>query len=258
LKGFFGTIPSRQGGAGTEFLSIRNYQPGDSMRHVNWRVAARHTERLHTNTFQMERVTDVGIILDARSYSNCINGSHRLFEDSCRAAASLASFFLDKGNRVSLLVYGGDLQTVVPGYGKKQCERILRALSYSQTGHNYALKSLDYLPERQFPPYSQIVLISPVLDEDLPAIAQLHARGFSVIVICPDTINFECDDKNHLKSSSTQYAFRLVQAERTFLLKRIRQTGVEIIDWHVEDQLGSAVKQLFGRKQYVQGSRLCV
>ena len=48
-RDFPGPIPARQGGPGVNFFGVREYQLGDPLRWINWRVVARHTESLFTN-----------------------------------------------------------------------------------------------------------------------------------------------------------------------------------------------------------------
>ncbi|MGE5248692.1 MAG: DUF58 domain-containing protein, partial [Bacteroidota bacterium] len=111
---YAGTIPARVGGAGVEFFGVRNYEPGDPPRQINWRVSARHAEDLYSNEYQQERVADVGIVLDGRKRSNLFSGGHTLFEHSVLAAGALADVFLTQGNRVGLLIYSSYLQWTLP------------------------------------------------------------------------------------------------------------------------------------------------
>jgi uncharacterized repeat protein (TIGR01451 family) len=64
---YAGDIPASAGGPGTDFFGVRDYQPGDSSRSINWRASARHN-RMYSNEFQQERVADVGIVLYGRMH----------------------------------------------------------------------------------------------------------------------------------------------------------------------------------------------
>ena len=150
------------------FFGVREYQVGDPLRWINWRVVARHTEFLFTNVFEQERIADVGLILDARQQNDVLSPDGPLFDHAVRATASLAEVFLGAGNRVGLLIYGSGMTRTFPGYGKVQRDRIMRALARAKTGFNYALESLEYLPTRFFPARSQIVMISPLLPRGSP------------------------------------------------------------------------------------------
>jgi uncharacterized protein (DUF58 family) len=234
---YSGVIPARVGGAGVEFFGVRPYSNGDSARRINWRLLARHPQSLYCNEFQQERIADVAVVLDGRERAN-LQGRHgALFEHCVLAAGSLASAFLQQGNRVGLLVYSHYLQWTFPGYGKVQRQRILQALAVATPGASQVFEGLQYLPTRLFPVESQIIFISPVLEADPKTIIQLRARGYQVTVIAPDPVAFELADlpnpRSRYSRSDSELAARIVGLERRALLGRLRRGGVQVIEWDV-------------------------
>jgi uncharacterized protein (DUF58 family) len=242
--GFSGPVPSRKVGAGVNFMGLREYQIGDPLRWINWRVSARHTEDLFTNEFEQDRIADVGLILDARMQSDVAGagGDDGLFEHSIRATVALADSFLTDGNRVGLLIYGRGMEFVLPGYGKVQRQRILQALASAHTGSSFAFKSLEYLPTRFYPSHSQIVLVSPLEQDDLPVLTQLRALGYELLVISPDAIAFEASHLNHEKS--TELAVRIARIERQLLIKELKRIGIPVVDWQVDQSLDKALDRV--------------
>jgi uncharacterized protein (DUF58 family) len=246
-RGFAGPIAARQGGIGLDFWGVREYQIGDPQRQINWKLAARSYHELYVNVFEQERVADVGIILDARQRTNVIIPSGSLFEHSVHAAAALAENFLGDGNRVSLLVYGPGMARVFPGYGRIQQDRILRVLSKVQPGTNYALESLAHLPTRLFPAKSQLVIVSPLVPEDVPAIVRMRAHGYAVMVISPDPISYE----SAAYQDSTTPAYRMAYAERHFILRQLLGNGTQIVDWLVDQPLEGTIRNALARQPLV-------
>lgn len=243
--GYAGPVPARRGGSGVEFFGVREYQPGDPRRWINWRVSARHPRALFANEFEQERIADVGLILDARQRSDVRSKGDSLFEHSVCATASLAEVFMNDGNRVGLLVYGGFLDWTFPGYGKVQRERILRALARAETGESLVFQSLDYLPTRFFPAKSQLVMISPLCKDDLPMLIRLRARGYQLLVISPDPIPFEV--KALGLGPDVALATRIARLERVLILRRLRQAGIQIVDWQVDRPFDQTVHSSLGR-----------
>lgn len=238
-RGFAGPVPARQGGRGTDFFGVREYQSGDSLRHVNWKASSRAVRALYTNIFEQQRIADVGIILDAREQVDLRNPEFgSLFEYSVRAAAALAEPILHSGNRLGLLVYGPGMESVFPGYGKVQQRRVLRALARAGAGHNYALESLAHIPTRFFPAGSQIILISPLSPEDPPLVAHLATLGYGVLVISPNPLIYENMTREE-KPLPNDLAWRLAAAERRFHLQRMQRAGVTVVDWDVSQPLAS-------------------
>lgn len=241
---YSGTIPARVGGAGVEFFGLREYQPGDPPRWINWRASARYEETLFANEFQQERVADVALVLDGREKTNWFRDGRSLFEHSVLAAASLADAFLSQGNRVGLLHYGRYLDWTLPGYGKVQRERILQALAHAQTGGSPVFSGLEHIPVRFFPAHSQVVLVSPLDSDDLDTLIQLRARGYQIMVISPDPVAFELAYLPN--ASSVKLAGRVVRMERNLLLKKLQRAGIQVLDWNVAYPFDQVVKHRLG------------
>lgn len=245
---YAGHVPARQGGPGVEFFGVRQYQRGDPLRWINWKVSARHRPSLFTNEFEQERITDIGIILDARRRTDVQGAETMLFEHAVQAAASLATAFLNDGNRVGLLIYGGFLDWTFPGYGRIQRERILRALAGAQTGESLVFERLDYVPTRYFPAQSQLVLVSPLCEDDAPPLVRLRARGYRLLVVSPDPVTFEA---RRLPSGDTvSLAVRIARLERRLLLRRLQRAGIQTLDWQVESPFNAAIRTSLSRQSY--------
>lgn len=242
-RGFAGPVLARQGGRGTDFFTVREYQPGDSLRQVNWKATSRAPRAIYTNMFEQQRIADVGIILDAREHSGLHGKLGNLFEYSVRAAVTLTEPILKAGNRLGLLVYGPGMESVFPGYGKVQQRRILRALSRAGSGHNFALETLAHLPTRFFPAGSQIILISSLQPEDPPQVAHLVSLGYGVLVISPDPLVFEAPD-----ATEADLAWRVARAERAFSLQRLERAGVRVLNWDVRQPLAPLLQVALRRR----------
>lgn len=235
-RAYTGIIPARQGGEGIEFFGVRDYQPGDSLRHINWRASARYLPRFHerllVNEFELERAVEVALILDARSRSNVMTAEGSLFEFEVSAASGLAETLLRDGNRVSLLVYGQYLDRTYPGYGKLQRERILRALSQANVGDSQVFEKLENLPTRLLPPRSQLILLSSLLPDDVDLLTGMRARGHQLLVISPDPISYQL--RMLPKSPDLDLAVRAARLERSLIFGRLRHAGVHVVDWNVD------------------------
>ena len=255
-RGFAGQIPSRQGGAGSDFFAVREYQMGDRRRSVNWRITTRSEDRVFSNVFEQERIADVGLILDARQSADIRASGESLFEHAVRACASLAESFLNDGHRVGLLVYGGSLDVVFPGYGRVQHTRIMRALGRASTGHHFVFESLQNIPTRMFPAQSQLVFVGPVGSGDVATLTRLRALGYAVLAVCPNPIAFEAQalaDLNHLG-----LATRIAQAERDFGLQQLRRYGVQVVDWDVQQPIGAIMQEALARQPAMRRPQLRV
>jgi uncharacterized protein (DUF58 family) len=253
-RGFAGPILARQGGAGTDFFGVREYQVGDPLRRINWKISTRYPQSLFTNESEQERIADVGLILDARQQCDVSSQGDTLFEHSVIAAASLADAFLRDGHRVGLYIYGYSVERVYPGYGKIQREHILRALSRARTGINFALENLSFLSTRFFPPNSQLVMVSPLKTEDFNPLVRLHSTGYEIMIVSPNPVHFESARYNPQKYPGLDLSIRLAMIERTLMIRKLKRSGIQVIDWQVDQSLDRVVSQAI--RQQPNGQRI--
>ncbi len=235
-----GPIPARLGGSGTNFWGVREYHPGDPLRRLDWRRMARHPRQLYTKEFEQEEIADIGLILDARQKTDLRIGEDSLFEHSVRATASLAEVFLSQGNRVSLLVYGKQILTLFPGYGKVQLNRILHTLSQATTAADENVRSLDTIPLNIFPSHAFLLVLSPLAPNDWQLFPRLRAYGHQVLLISPDPIDFA---RPLLPNDIvTTLATRLTKVERDREFSKIAHLWIPVIDWQVSRPLSPLIR----------------
>lgn len=95
---------SKLRGRGMDFAEVRNYQAGDEIRHMEWRVTAR-TGRPHVKIYQEERERPVVILTDFNP--SMIFGTRIAFKSviAARLAALIAWTVIKQGDRVGGLFF---------------------------------------------------------------------------------------------------------------------------------------------------------
>lgn len=236
-----GSMPARLAGSGTSFFGIRDYQPGDPLRKLHWRMTARHPGELFTKEFEQDEIADIGVILDARALEGDQEGENSFFEQTVGAAASLADLFLREGNRLGLLVFGDRMIAHYPGNGKKHLHRIERTLAQVRPSRYISMEYLSYFSYRLFPRQSMIFMVSPLGPRDLPAYSRMAAEGYQVILLSPNPIDHTArampSDPVHT------LAFRAAKMDRHVQLNRLLDLGIQVIDWPTDRPLNSALQQ---------------
>ena len=244
-RAFAGPVRANRGGQGLDFFGCRAYSPGDDIRRINWRAYARQ-DSLIVNEYELERIADVNIILDARAKSHMELDGETTFDHSVRAVAALASHFLEQGNNVGLLIYGSYVHWVFPGIGRFQQERILDELSDAQLGDKAVFEELRFIPTRLFPPRSQLVLVSPLADEeDIEIVALLAERGYSMLLVCPHSLQaVAADEPSDDGDRAVGLATRILGLRRDLFLGSLAAVGTSVVDWQVEDSLRQACQRI--------------
>ncbi len=135
-----GSHQSRQKGRGMDFSEVRQYQPGDDIRSIDWRVTAR-TGKPHTKLYSEEREQPTMLFVDVSDTMRF--GSQLLFK-SVQAAhfASLLSWItLAAKDRVGGIIYDG-----LTTFDCKPSSRQRNVLQFLQSiidQHNTTRRSLD-------------------------------------------------------------------------------------------------------------------
>ena len=126
-----GRIPSLRRGAGHDLFSMRDYQPQDDLRHIDWKATAR-SRRLTVREFTSEDERRITIVLDKRLPSDQLltaDSGEKLrerFERGVVQTASLLKHFIDERAEVRL-VLGEEVGPF--GSGIEQLYRCLKRLA---------------------------------------------------------------------------------------------------------------------------------
>jgi uncharacterized protein (DUF58 family) len=240
VRPFSGISGARRAGEGAEFHGTRDYYPGDRLRSLNWRAGALWGQSI-VNVFEGERAIDAGILLDCRAEAY---GSADQFEAACAAALAMAELFLDGANRVGFMRYGAELDWVAPGAGREQRHKIRRSCAAASLGGHAAFERFDHLPVSLFPARSLVLIVSPLLRDDLRSLRALRASGYTVLLLKLDPLGeFSLPrpaaaaggapagvaiDK---EAPASALARRIMELEEAFTLARLNRAGIGLLAW---------------------------
>lgn len=102
LPMYAGRLPSLRRGVGHDLFSMRDYQPQDDLRHIDWKATAR-SRRLTVREFTSEDERRITIVLDTRLATETEEILGR-FEHGVVQAASLLKHFIDERAEVRLVL----------------------------------------------------------------------------------------------------------------------------------------------------------
>ncbi len=171
----------RSVGTSVAFEDYKEYAPGDPLRDLDWRVAAR-TDRLVVRRHRAESLLPTWIVLDASGDMSTgvtsLQGSKLGY--AIRLAATLAWYLELQGEPVGLYVMGGrgtPWAVLPPRRGRRHLGRVLAALaSVEPSGRANLGEGLAGLASR-LRRTSLVVLISDLMEEPDSWSAALRALG---------------------------------------------------------------------------------
>ncbi len=124
-----GNHASRLRGRGLNFDELRRYQPGDDLRHLDWRASLR-TGKPVVRTFTEERDRPALLVVDQRM--SMFFGSQRSFKSAVAAelAALAAWMVFHAGDRVGGLVFNDQrIDSIAPLRSRKRVEALLSRIA---------------------------------------------------------------------------------------------------------------------------------
>src|SRR5678816_1846711 len=99
-------MPAMRRGAGHDLFSMRDYQPQDDLRHIDWKATAR-SRRLTVREFTSEDERRVTIVLDTRLPGEAAEEAkaelRQRFERGVVQTASLLKHFVEERAEVRLV-----------------------------------------------------------------------------------------------------------------------------------------------------------
>ena len=181
---FSGEYHSVFKGRGMDFSEVREYEPGDDVRSIDWNVTAR-MGRAYVKQFEEERELTVLIVADMSRSSAFGTRNDLKREIAVQIAALLAFSAIENDDLVGLLMFTDQVEKFVPPKkGKQHILRIIRELlafepAHERTDIGEALQYLQRIIRRS----AIVFLISDFLDGELRRPLSLMAKKHDLIPI---------------------------------------------------------------------------
>lgn len=176
---FSGQYHSAFKGRGMSFSEVREYQPGDDIRTIDWNVTARFNHP-YVKVFEEERELTIMLVVDV-SGSNDF-GTKRMFkmELITEVCAVLAFSSLQNNDKVGVIFFSDKIEKYIPPKkGKSHVLRIIRELidfrpEHTKTDVAEALRFLTNVTKKRCTAFLMSDFHSPAFAEALKIAARKH------------------------------------------------------------------------------------
>lgn len=181
-----GEYLSSNAGTGLEFYSIREYQPSDPLRLVNWKASAQ-TDELMVNEFHDERVTQIVALVDHRLATGLGPFLDAPIHEVARGAALVYEGGFQGGDSFMGLLVGEEPELLQGDAGRAFTNRVMRRLAEIEPSGDCPLRFAVEENLHAINQGAKVVVLSPLCYEsDQDGIMTLLARECSVTVVVPD------------------------------------------------------------------------
>ena len=264
---FAGDYHSVFKGRGMNFEEVREYQPGDEIRAIDWNVTARLGSPF-VKKFTEERELTVMLIVDVSASGNFGSTSQSKRELAAEVACLLAFSAIRNNDKVGLLLFSDRLELfIAPKKGRSHTLRIIREILFFDpagrgTNPAAALDHLNKIVTRR----AVVFFISDFQAEDFSRALAVTARRHDLIAIriqderesvlppvgiitledaeTGDQIEINAADSNVRR----QFA-QLAQAQLTETMRVLRQNRIDRIELRTGDDYLPALRSFFKQRE---------
>lgn len=148
---FAGEYHSQFKGRGMAFSEVREYQPGDDVRSIDWNVTAR-LNKPYIKIFEEERELTVMLLVDVSGSRNFGTLSQMKRDMMAEVAATLAFSTIANNDKVGVIFFSDKIEKYIPAQkGKTHVLHIIRELlSYEPTSKGTDMaQALQYFANAQ-------------------------------------------------------------------------------------------------------------
>ena len=230
---FAGEYESAFKGRGMEFDEVREYQPGDEIRSIDWNVTARMGAP-YIKKYVEERELIMMLVVDASASGDFGTHQQTKAEIIAEISALLAFSAIKNNDKVGLAYFTDNVELFVPPRkGKTHVLRVVREILYFEakkrtTSIDTALEYVNRVLKRK----SVVFLISDFKDEGYEKRLQITGKKHDLIAITiRDPREMEMPDVGLIELEDTETGETVVldtsdpQAREAY--RRLNQTAIE-------------------------------
>ncbi|SCK40017.1 Uncharacterized conserved protein (some members contain a von Willebrand factor type A (vWA) domain) [Variovorax sp. HW608] len=252
-------------GTGLDLADLREYQHHDDVRHIDWNVTAR-LQTPYVRVFTEDREMAAWFVLDLSRSVDFGSGARAKREISAGFVGVIARLLTRHGNRVGAMLYGSDVEAVIPPRtGRRHVLQLLHAMQRRSSKAEVNQQGMTRLAELLqaaavlMPRRSTVFVVSDFLSEpgwERP-LGRLAQRHDVVAVRLFDPLEIDLPDLGlvPLRDAETgeqlwvdthdagfRKRFARLAAEREVTLREsLAKVGVDTLELSTDDDLVEAI-----------------
>lgn len=270
---FSGEYHSSFKGQGLEFAEVREYQPGDSYKSIDWNVSARFGVP-YIKKYQETRELNVFFIIDSSASLDFGTRVALKRERLAEIVAVLSFSALSNNDKVGLIMYSDRLEKYLPPKkGRNSALKILREILYHESvSHRTDLSGAFEYAGRMLRKRSIVFVLSDFFDLHYEKELKILAKKHDVIALqIMDQADLELPQAGilELRDPETGVSFTVnsssplirknyslrVEAEQKKLLQSLKTMNVDHVRISSTDDYVQALRQLFAKRSHLKGAR---
>lgn len=219
-------------GSGMDFLQLRDYREGESIRQIDWRATSRFN-KLISREFQEEKNQHVIIMLDSGRRMRVQDDELSYFDHALNSLIMLSYTALKNGDNLSVQSFGSESRWLSQVKGSHSVSKIMHHFYdlYPQKIASDYLRAAQELLKKQ-PKRALILLVSCLRDEDfsdlLTAVELLKVKHLVAVISIEEPVyqSIDSQEVEDFEQALTYAASHGLKKAIEMNIQRLKQKGV--------------------------------
>ena len=254
-------------GFSVEFSEHRSYEPGDEVKHIDWKLYGK-TNRLYVKRYEEETNLRTHLILDtSRSMSYTSNKISKL-EYGSYLLAALSYLMISQQDAAGVVLFDEKIRSFIPPKSTpSHLNTLLNVLDVPEPGNNTKIESVLHQMAERINKRGLVIIISDLLDEPkniLNGLKHFRHKKQEVIlfhILDRNELEFEFDNRTkfvdmeydeeittdpwHIKND---YKNLILEIQK-YYRRNCRLNKIDYVSLFTDDSLDKGLSEYFNKRQ---------
>ena len=254
-------------GFSVEFSEHRSYEPGDEVKHIDWKLYGK-TNRLYVKRYEEETNLRTHLILDtSRSMSYTSNKISKL-EYGSYLLAALSYLMISQQDAAGVVLFDEKIRSFIPPKSTpSHLNTLLNVLDVPEPGNNTKIESVLHQMAERINKRGLVIIISDLLDEPknvLNGLKHFRHKKQEVIlfhILDRNELEFEFDSRTkfvdmesdeeittdpwHIKND---YKNLILEIQK-YYRRNCRLNKIDYVSLFTDDSLDKGLSEYFNKRQ---------
>jgi len=254
-------------GFSVEFSEHRSYEPGDEVKHIDWKLYGK-TNRLYVKRYEEETNLRTHLILDtSRSMSYTSNKISKL-EYGSYLLAALSYLMISQQDAAGVVLFDEKIRSFIPPKSTpSHLNTLLNVLDVPEPGNNTKIESVLHQMAERINKRGLVIIISDLLDEPknvLNGLKHFRHKKQEVIlfhILDRNELEFEFDNRTkfvdmesdeeittdpwHIKNDYKN----LILDIQKYYRRNCRLNKIDYVSLFTDDSLDKGLSEYFNKRQ---------
>ena len=254
-------------GFSVEFAEHRSYEPGDEVKHIDWKLYGK-TNRLFVKRYEEETNLRAHLILDTSKSMSYTSNKVSKLEYGSYLLAALSYLMISQQDAAGVVLFDEKIRTFIPPKSTpSHLNTLLNALDVPTSGNDTKIESVLHEMAERINKRGLVIIISDLLDEPeniLNGLKHFRHKKQEVIlfhILDRNELEFEFDSRTKFVDMESGDAIttdpwhikndykNLILDLQKYYKRNCRLNKIDYVPLFTDDNLDKGINEYFNKRQ---------